>query len=88
MPKKDLCLMSILSNIFGNRISNMTLDDGTVVEANKTYKVAGWATVNSQAEGAPIWDVVSGYLRDKKEFSIEKMNTPVLKNMANNKGII
>ena len=72
---------------FGERISNMTLDDGTPIEANKAYKVAGWATVNSQADGAPIWDVVSTYLRDKKEFSIEKMNTPKLLNMANNLGI-
>lgn len=72
---------------FGSRITNMTLDDGTAVEAEKHYKVAGWATVNAQAEGAPIWDVVSNYLRDKKEFSIEKMNTPKLLNMANNLGI-
>jgi len=73
---------------FGNRITNMTLDSGKAVEANKQYRVAGWATVNAQAEGAPIWDVVAGYLRDKKQFSIEKVNTPKLKNMAGNKGII
>jgi sulfur-oxidizing protein SoxB len=73
---------------FGERISNMTLDNGKTVEANKRYKVAGWATVNAQAEGAPIWDVVAGYLRDKKQFSIEKLNTPKLKNMAGNKGIV
>ena len=73
---------------FGHRISNMTLDNGTVIEADKTYKVAGWATVNSQAEGPAIWDVVGDYLRDKKQFSIEKMNVPKLKNMQGNKGII
>ena len=73
---------------FGERISNMTLDNGKSVEANKQYKVAGWATVKAQAEGAPIWDVVAGYLRDKKQFSIEKINTPKLKNMAGNQGII
>ena len=66
----------------------MTLDNGKSVEANKQYKVAGWATVKAQAEGAPIWDVVAGYLRDKKQFSIEKINTPKLKNMAGNQGII
>jgi sulfur-oxidizing protein SoxB len=73
---------------FGHRISNMTLDDGTVIQAEKTYKVAGWATVNSQAEGPVIWDVVADYLRDQKQFSIEKMNVPKLKNMQGNKGII
>lgn len=73
---------------FGKRISSMTLDSGKAVEANKSYRVAGWATVNAQAEGAPIWDVVAGYLRDKKQFSIEKINTPKLKNMAGSKSII
>ncbi|PHS70609.1 MAG: thiosulfohydrolase SoxB [Methylophaga sp.] len=73
---------------FGQRISEMRLDDGTKIEARKTYKVAGWATVNSPATGDPIWDVVAEYLRDKKQFSIEKMNLPKLINMAGNKGII
>ncbi len=72
----------------GQRITNMTLDNGTLIEANKTYKVAGWATVNSQAEGPAIWDVVADYLRDKKQFSIDKVNVPTLKNMKGNKGIV
>ncbi|MCP4993661.1 MAG: thiosulfohydrolase SoxB, partial [Gammaproteobacteria bacterium] len=36
---------------FGNRISNMTLDDGTGVEAAKKYMVAGWAMVGSKSPG-------------------------------------
>jgi sulfur-oxidizing protein SoxB len=74
--------------VFGKRISNMALDNGKLIQANKSYKVAGWATVNSESDGEPIWDVVANYLRDKKEFSIKKMNTPILKNIDNNKGII
>jgi sulfur-oxidizing protein SoxB len=73
---------------FGKRISNMALDNGKLIQANKSYKVAGWATVNSESDGEPIWDVVANYLRDNKEFSIKKMNTPILKNIDNNKGII
>jgi sulfur-oxidizing protein SoxB len=73
---------------FGKRISNMALDNGKLIQANKSYKVAGWATVNSESDGEPIWDVVANYLRDNKEFSIKKMNTPLLKNSDNNKGII
>ena len=68
------------------RISQLQLDDGTALEANKTYKVAGWATVGSKSPGAPIWDVVSAYLRDRKEVKINKLNTPKLKNMDNNPG--
>ncbi|OOZ36373.1 thiosulfohydrolase SoxB [Solemya velesiana gill symbiont] len=72
---------------FGKRISNMTLDDGTVVEADKKYTVAGWATVGSKSPGRPIWDVVADYLRDKKTVKIEKLNTPKLVGIKGNPGI-
>ena len=50
----------------GSRISEMRLDDGSVVEAGKSYLVAGWATVGSQSIGPHIYDVVADYLRDQK----------------------
>jgi sulfur-oxidizing protein SoxB len=71
----------------GERISNMTLDDGTAIEANKSYRVAGWATVASQAPGEPIWDVVATYLRDMKVAGIRTLNTPVLKGVEGNRGL-
>ncbi len=71
----------------GHRISGMTLDNGKPVEADKKYKVAGWATVGSQSEGRPIWDVVADYLRDIKFAKVEKLNTPRLKNVDGNPGI-
>ncbi len=71
----------------GQRISHMTLDDGTPIEAGKTYKVAGWATVGSKAPGAPIWEVVSTYLRDNKSVKINKLNVPKLKGVKDNPGI-
>ena len=71
----------------GSRIDDMTLDDGTKIEANKKYKVAGWATVGSKAPGRPIWEVVADYLRVQKSVKIEKLNTPVIKNVAGNPGI-
>ncbi len=71
----------------GQRISDMQLDDGTRIEASKTYKVAGWATVGSQSPGAPIWDVVADYLRRQDTARITKLNTPKLKNVSGNPGI-
>jgi len=71
----------------GNRVSEMALDDGTRIEASKSYKVAGWATVGSQSPGRPIWDVVADYLRDVKVAKVDKFNTPVLKNVAGNPGL-
>ncbi len=71
----------------GNRVSAMQLDDGTAIEAEKSYKVAGWATVGSQSPGAPIWEVVADYLRDVKEARIDKLNTPKLLNVEGNPGL-
>ncbi|HEA52103.1 hypothetical protein LCGC14_0321580 [marine sediment metagenome] len=69
------------------RISDMQLDNGERIEADKMYKVAGWATVNSKAPGEPIWDVVADYLRSEKTIKIKKFNTPRLKNVADNPGL-
>ena len=49
----------------GKRISDLKLDSGSPLQAGKSYKVAGWASVNEQ-KGAPVWDVVANYLRAAK----------------------
>jgi len=46
----------------GKRISELKLTNGRHLEAGKSYKVAGWASVNQQS-GAPVWDVVAKHLR-------------------------
>ncbi len=71
----------------GKRISDMTLDDGKPVAADKKYKVAGWATVGSQSPGRPIWEIVAEYLQDQKTATVAKLNTPRLKNVAGNPGL-
>jgi sulfur-oxidizing protein SoxB len=70
----------------GSRISDMTLDDGRALEAAKSYKVAGWASVNPQT-GKPVWDVVANYLRGQKTVKLKKLNRVALKGVANNPGI-
>ncbi|RRJ31069.1 thiosulfohydrolase SoxB, partial [Pandoraea apista] len=49
----------------GQRITEMRLN-GKLIEAGKTYKVAGWAPVAEGAQGEPVWDVVARYLRAQK----------------------
>jgi len=71
----------------GQRITDMTLDNGKPIESAKVYKVAGWATVGSESPGAPIWDVVAEYLRDRKTVRVDRLNTPKLVNVAGNPGI-
>ncbi|QCU90417.1 5'-nucleotidase C-terminal domain-containing protein [Thiomicrorhabdus sediminis] len=73
---------------FGNRISDMRLDDGTPLEANKTYTVAGWAQVDTVGEGRLMWDVAADYLRNHKSSTkLKKVNHPKLKGVKNNPGI-
>ena len=69
----------------GKRISDMTLDGGTALQADKSYRVAGWASVNPQT-GKPVSEVVAGYLRAEKIVKIKHANRVVLKGVANNPG--
>jgi sulfur-oxidizing protein SoxB len=70
----------------GNRISNMRLNDGTPLEADKNYRVAGWASVNPQ-RGEPVSDIVAGYLRAAKIVRIKRGNRVALTGVADNPGI-
>ena len=70
----------------GGRISDMRLD-GKPIEADKKYKVAGWAPVAEGASGEPIWDLVAGYMRSKKVIRPVKLNLPRLTGMQGNPGI-
>ncbi|TSE30307.1 thiosulfohydrolase SoxB [Tepidimonas charontis] len=70
----------------GQRIQNLTLN-GKPLEADKKYKVAGWASVQEGVTGTPIWDVVSTYLRDKKVIKPVRLNSPRVINVGNNPGL-
>jgi S-sulfosulfanyl-L-cysteine sulfohydrolase len=53
-----------ISQSMGSRISGMThLKSGKPIEAGKTYSIAGWASVNENTEGPPIWDVVTSHVK-------------------------
>jgi len=71
----------------GRRISGMRIGDKPVA-AQKTYKVAGWASVAEGVTGEPIWDVVARYLRAKKAVRAAKPNVPRLIGVESNPGIV
>ncbi|WP_088142531.1 thiosulfohydrolase SoxB [Achromobacter xylosoxidans] len=71
----------------GARISDMRLG-GSPVQADKQYKVAGWAPVAEGASGEPIWDVVATYLRDRKTIGQVSPNQPAVKGVAGNQGLM
>jgi sulfur-oxidizing protein SoxB len=69
----------------GRRISDLRLDDGHGIEAGKSYKVAGWASVNEQ-KGVPVWDVLAKHLRAGKVLN-RRGSGVTLKGVENNPGI-
>ena len=72
----------------GSRIQNMRLN-GKLIQADKTYKVAGWAPVAeaSKNAGPPVWEVVESYLNAKKVIEPVKSNVPHLLGVRGNQGL-
>ena len=75
----------------GSRISDMRLG-GKLLEAGKTYKVAGWAPVAEEASKAgnkPVWDVLESWLKGQSggRVSARKINTPRLLGVQGNPGL-
>jgi sulfur-oxidizing protein SoxB len=69
----------------GARISNMMLH-GAPIEAGKSYKVAGWASMQQQ-DDEPIWDVVARWLRSEGKVRGVNPNQPRLSGLIDNQGI-
>lgn len=69
----------------GRRISGLTLDDGQPLDAGKSYKVAGWASVNPQG-GAPVWDILAQHLRAGKSLA-SRGSAVALRGVDGNPGI-
>lgn len=52
-----------ISKPMGSRISKLThLKSGKPIDAAKTYTVSGWASINQNTQGPPIWDVVAAHV--------------------------
>jgi S-sulfosulfanyl-L-cysteine sulfohydrolase len=74
----------------GSRITRMELN-GKPIDAAKTYKVAGWASVAEEARaagGEAIWDVCARYLRAQKVVKVKAPNVPVIQGMRGNPGMV
>lgn len=69
----------------GKRISGLKLADGSDMEAAKSYRVAGWASVDDQ-KGAPVWETVADYLHGSKRVAEAKGRGVVLRGVDGNPG--
>jgi sulfur-oxidizing protein SoxB len=73
----------------GARIGELSLN-GKPLDAEKKYKVVGWAPVSEEARtagGEPIWDVVARHLRVQKTIKANALNLPKLIGVEGNPGI-
>ena len=73
----------------GQRVTRMELD-GKAIDADKKYKVAGWAPVSEEAKaagGEAIWDVMERYLRDRKTITPRMLNLPMLVGVSGDPGL-
>ena len=72
----------------GRRISQLEFA-GKPLDAAKTYRVAGWASVNPQPDELPnIWDVLSEYLVDTGVIRNVTLNLPRVKGVDQNPSIV
>ena len=63
---------------FGRRIEDLR-SNGATLNPGKSYRVAGWASVKDvNAVGAPMWESLQIYLREKKSIRVDSVNTPKL----------
>lgn len=52
----------------GKRVTDMVLlRTGAPIDAARSYRVAGWASINQATEGPAIWDVIGAHLRNNPE---------------------
>jgi sulfur-oxidizing protein SoxB len=70
----------------GARISDIRIR-GKPIDADKRYRLAGWASVAENPQGEPVWDVVARYLRDKRTVAPPRLNLPRLIGIKGNPGI-
>jgi sulfur-oxidizing protein SoxB len=70
----------------GSRISDLRLGD-QLLEADKKYRVASWASVQENIQGEPVWEVVASYLRSERTIAPRRVNRPRLEGIDGNLGV-
>ena len=70
----------------GKRISDMRLN-GKPLDADKRYKVAGWASVAEGVKGEPVWELVERHLKNRKTITARAPNVPRIVGMKGNAGL-
>ena len=70
--------MSYTCNVnaeIGGRITDMALEDGSPIEADKSYTVGGWASVNEGTEGPAIYDLMEEFITARGTVNVPERST-------------
>ncbi|MFZ1479746.1 MAG: thiosulfohydrolase SoxB [Paracoccaceae bacterium] len=59
----------------GGRITDMALEDGSPIEADKSYTVGGWASVNEGTEGPAIYDLMEEFITARGTVNVPEEST-------------
>ena len=69
--------------VMGNRIQNIVFTPtGAPIEANKSYVVGGWASVNPDTEGPAIYDLLENYIQRKNLITPSSAGAVTVKGMS------
>jgi len=71
----------------GSRIQDMRVG-GEPLQADKRYKVVGWAPVGEGAQGEPVWDVVETWMKSKGRIAARAPEQPRLIGVQGNPGLM
>ena len=69
--------------VIGNRIQNVVLTStGAPIEANNSYVVGGWASVNPHIEGPAIYDLLENYIQRENLIAPSGAGAVTVKGMS------
>ena len=77
----------VRSYISNNRLSNIRTNDGKLLNNRKKYVVSGWASVNSEESGKPIWEITKEYLSNIKYYDLSEVKQPKVVQENDNFGL-
>ena len=73
------------------RITDVRLDNGELIERDKTYKVCGWLLVTRVPKGRMLWEIARDYILKNKGkdnvLRLPKINRPTIVGVKNDPGV-
>ena len=76
-----------ISQPIGRRISEMQLArTGALIDPARSYRVAGWASINEATQGPPVYEVVGKYIQRQRSIPLPRPPDITVTGMAADAG--